>query len=97
MARGCDEDVDEGIELDGVGIIRRCPLKLLTDITRSVMSIYYKCRQASEFGYQPNGILPYRGGIMDQPPTLLSAFDIIDNTVGKLLTLKRERERNRGR
>lgn len=67
----------------GAGL--RCPVKMLTPETLDVMAIYRWCRQMTELGYGANGILPNRGGLLDQPASLLEAFAILDRTVNELV------------
>jgi len=80
-------------EVPDYGPLWRCPAAVLTEETKTVMTIYNQCRNFETFpsgkGYyhvkpRANGILPVAGGVLDQSATLMDAFAILDNVIAQV-------------
>lgn len=81
-------------DIGGYGPLARCPLKYITDETKTVMKIYMQCRNMTEVGPHSNGVLPINGGVMNQFYTCMMAFEILDNAVR--LAMKRIQKEKHG-
>ncbi len=69
---GCEEESDIAEQRFGV---RRCPIKLITQVTNSFLIAY---------GYLQKGILPYQFGYLKNSNRYVEAMQIIDREVKKL-------------
>ena len=71
--RACETGVlPEGIrgwEFDGVGELHECPRSLLTTESTSMLRLFPH--------YFERGIMPFAGGLMDQPNGFVQAMEII--------------------
>ncbi len=76
----------------GYGDIDRCPVNLITPQTQEVITVYNRCRNVTEYGWEPNGLMPATGGIMNQSKTLMEAFDILDRVINKVWAAARKAE-----
>lgn len=88
--RGCVKDSVKDKErsplfgdIEGHGPLYRCPIKVVDHKTRQIMSAYRLCRNHTENGPQPNGVLLVAGGALDQPHYYSQAFEILDSSVSR--------------
>jgi hypothetical protein len=95
-ARGCDEETPLPLmEVPGYGLVKRCPVKLLTTEVRNLACMYWQYRTVSDGMSQSNGMLPNSGGVNDQSATWVNAMQILDANLNKLYSDAREAERRK--
>ena len=79
--RGCHEEV-QGSEFEFEGeVLKRCPLKLVTSLSRRLLRFYR---------FMEKGFLPNPGGILDQPNRFIEAVAVIDDTIAKVVEEERK-------
>ncbi len=75
LMRGCYKEVEStDFEFEGE-VLKRCPLKLVTNVSRRFLRF---------FQFMEKGFLPNPGGILDQPNRFLEAMSILNDTVAKV-------------
>jgi len=86
--RGCYEEVEASeFEFEGE-VLKRCPLKLVTHISKRFLRFYR---------FMEKGFLPNPGGILDQPNRFIEAMSIIDDSIIKYTEEERKDREDRQR
>lgn len=86
--RGCDEEVEASeFEFEGE-VLKRCPLKLVTHISKRFLRFYR---------FMEKGFLPNPGGILDQPNRFIEAMAIIDDAIIRATEEERKDRADRDR
>ncbi len=90
--RHCDESnpapADGWWEIAGVIRSRTCLLPMVTPASRFLLRLYR---------HYDKRLLPYGGGLLDQPNYYLEAMEIIETTLNDLIRDGTEQNRNHGR
>jgi len=60
-----------------------CPLRCISPMTHELVGLYNMCKDL--------GCLPYEGGLMDQPATLVQGFKVIANEINTKLAETRDK------
>lgn len=77
------------MEIEGIGLINRCPAAMLDKEARFFMDLYT---------HYKNGFLPTAGGVLDQPSVFNKAMLIMDGTINKIrIHNEKEAQKNRDR
>jgi hypothetical protein len=75
LINGCYEEVPStNFEFEGE-MLKRCPLKLVSNTSKRFLRFYQ---------FMEKGFLPNPGGILDQPNRFLEAMSILNDTVAKV-------------
>lgn len=86
--RGCYEEVEASeFEFEGE-ILKRCPLKLVTHISKRFLRFYR---------FMEKGFLPNPGGILDQPNRFIEAISVIDDAIIRATEEERKASEDRQR
>ncbi len=86
--RGCNVAV-EATEFEFEGeVLKRCPLKLITHISKRFLRFYR---------FMEKGFLPNPGGILDQPNRFIEAISVIDDAIVRCTIEERKASEDRQR